>query len=201
MLLVAPFVASPVRDAVATHQPANKMAVSGSALAEMTVPVVEGSTSKTVTLLKGTLKTSNLTDLVISATAECALWTDVQTVGDGDSQAVATVKVWVEIDGVVVPVSADDKTEPGKVVFCDRAVRLVTVNLDDDDTIKLFQRTRSANAFNWIRLNLGSAPSPHVVELKALLEAQVTGVGMAKAEVGKRTLVVQPEKLAGDASI
>ena len=73
------------------------------------------------------------------------------------------------------------------------------MNLDGDDTIQLYLKTRAAHAFDWVRLNLGSGI--HVIEVKAQLTAQATGMGTAKALVGKRTLVAQPAKLANDASI
>lgn len=38
----------------------------------------------------------------------------------------------------------------------------------------------------------------HTVVVMAQLETEVTGVGEAKAGVGKRTLIVEPVKLAGD---
>src|SRR5919198_115277 len=66
------------------------------------------------------------------------------------------------------------------------------------DAIRLFQKTRSANAFNWGALNVGNGI--HTLVVKAQLDASVTGVGtFAQAAVGKRTLVVQPAKLANDA--
>lgn len=186
----------------ATHQPADKVAVAGSALEVLSAPLVEGASSTEATILSGSIKTSGPTDLIIKVTAECALWTDITVVGNDESEAVATVKVWVEIDGTPVPVSSDDTTEPGKVVFCNRAYRMRVTNLDDEDaTFEQFLRTRQANGFNWVSLDLGAQPSPHSIVVKARLDAQVSGVGDAKAAIGKRTLVVLPEKLANDAVI
>jgi hypothetical protein len=125
----------------------------------------------------------------------------VTTIGNADSSSYASVKVWVEIDGAPVGVSSDEATEDaGKVTFCNRAYRMATTQSDDEDArIDTYLRTRSANAFNWIELDLGSAT--HVVEVKAQLESEVTGMGMAKAGIGKRTLVIEPTKLANDAVI
>ena len=187
--------------AVATHQPANTMSIAGSGVEVMGTPLAEGSSSEEVTLLSGRIRTSAPTDLIIRVTSECALWTDATTVGNDESQAVAALKVWVEIDGRPVPVAADDSGEDaGKVVFCNRAYKRVTSLFDDEDaTIKTYLSTRTANAFNWISLNLGNGV--HTVVVKGQLEAQVTGTGEAKAAVGKRTLVIEPARLGNDVSL
>lgn len=181
----------------ATHSPADKVAVAGSTLEVMTAPIAEGATSERHTLLAGSLRTSSPTDLILQVTAECALLTDVTNVGNSDSQSTAQVKIWIEIDEQPVGVTGGDN---GEVVFCNRAFRVVITDLDDEDaTFQHFLRTRAANAFNWITLNVGSGI--HSIAVLAQLEATVTGAGMAQAIVGKRTLVVEPTKLANDASI
>lgn len=201
VLTVAWAIATP--GAAEADQAANRMHATGSALEIMSAPLTEGSASEIVTLLTGTIKTSSPKDLIFRFTAECALWTDITTVGNDDSQAVATVKVWVEMDGNVIPVSADDTgDEAGKVVLCNRAYRRVTTMFDDENaTIESYLATRSANGFNWFSYDAGSFPSPHVVTVKAQLETQVDGTGMAKAAVGKRTLIVEPTDLANDVSL
>lgn len=184
------------------HMPADKTSVAASSIEVMSVPVVDGATSETVTLLGTTMRTSTPTDLVISVTAECALWTDVKVVGNDDSSAVASVKVWIEFDGQTIAVSDDEASGPdqGKVVFCNRAFRMVTTNVDDEDqTIQTFLRSRASNGFNWVVLNTGNGI--HTIEVKANLEAESTGGGTAKAAVGKRTLVVEPVKLVNDATL
>lgn len=190
----------------ATHAPANKVQVSGSTVQFMHSELVAaGQATDRVKLLTGSIKTSKPTDLIFQVTAECALWTDVKTIGDADSEAFAQVRVWVEVDGRPVKVSADP-ADDGKVVFCNRAFRSKTTNFDDDssdDEIALFMRDRHANGFNWAKLNLGSGP--HSIEVFAELEAKITQTGpggaFADAAVGKRTLVVEPTKLANDAVI
>ena len=199
-LVAAAFAVNLVAPAAATHQPADKMAVSGASLEIITAPLIEGSSVTTAELLSGQIKTSSPTDLVLSVNLECALWTDITTVGNDDSESAARVKVWVEIDGVPVAVSGDDTEETGKVVFCDRAYRRTTTDFDDEDArIDSYLRTRSAHSFDWISLNLGSGV--HEVSVKAELETAVTGTGMAQAAIGKRTLVVEPTKLANDVTI
>lgn len=203
-LLVGATVATWGPAASATHQPADKLAVAGSGLEILTSEVTEGGDSVEATILSGTLKISEPTDLIISVTAECALWTDIVTVGNDQSESVASVKIWVEIDGEPVAVAGDDTEETGEVVFCNRAFKRETLEFDDEDaTIKTFLRTRQANAFNWISINPSDLfdGNVHTVEVKAQLDAEVTGAGMAKAGIGKRTLVIEPVKLANDVTI
>ncbi|HEV8361031.1 MAG TPA: hypothetical protein VGR28_11310 [Candidatus Thermoplasmatota archaeon] len=204
----------------ATHSPADKIQVSGSALevmhASAAAPggdainavlgglggpgVLDDPTSEEVSLLSATLRTAVPTDLLFRVSAECALWTNITTVGNDDSEAEATVKVWVELDGNPVAVSGDDTNEAGKVVFCNRAFRMMTEMFDDEDaTIHSYLRSRTANAFEWATLNVGGGI--HTIEVVGELSTQVTGTGDAKAAIGKRTLVVEPVKLANDASI
>jgi hypothetical protein len=183
----------------ATHQPADKIGVSASTVQVMQTQVgLGGSSSPPVTLLSATFRNSTPTDLIIQLTGECALWTDIAS---PESEAAAKVTVWVELDGQRVPVTSDSNEDgvfndpdDGKVVFCNRAFRIsAPINV-----IELFQNTRSANAFNWGALNVGNGI--HTLEVKAQLDASVTGVGtFAQAAVGKRTLVVEPAKLANDA--
>lgn len=177
----------------ATHAPANKVIADGSAV-EVFGP------AETVTLLSATMKTSTTADLVFQVTAECSLVTDVTTVGNDMQSAFGQVKVWVELDGQPVRVSDDDGDEPGKVVFCNRAYSRTTSMFDDEDaTIATFFRTRAANAFNWLALNVGNGI--HTITVKAELTEEATNNAVAEAAVGKRTLIVEPTKLANDATI
>lgn len=173
--------------ASANHTAADKMAVSGSTLS-VSAP------GETVTLLTGTMKTSSPTDLVLAVSLECSILTQVTTVGNDESQAFGQVEVWIEIDGQPVGVIDGDD---GKVVFCNRTHRQTTTLFDDEDaTIQGYIETRSSHSFNWIALNLGSAT--HTIEVKASLSEEATNNALAKAVVGKRTLVAEPTKLAND---
>lgn len=176
-------------------QPADRVAVAGSVLEVMSAPLISGTTSEEVTLLEVDAKTSGGgTALVLQFTAECALWTQVMTVGNDDQEAIATVKAWIEINGEPVPVASDDDDETGKIVLCNRAHRQTTSLFENENaTIEQFLRTRTANAFNWVALDVGSGT--HTIEVKAILETQATDLGDATAAVGKRTLIVDPVKL------
>lgn len=181
-----------------TSNGANKYSVSGSGVTYLGPEVVDGTDTNTADVLKTTIKTSTTTDLIIQVTMECSIWTTVATVGNDVSEATATVKVWVEIDGRVVPVSADDAqdADAGKVVFCDRTHRQTVSDLDDEDArFETYQRTRSANAFNFIAVDFGGGSVPHKVVVRAELSGSATDNAMAQAGIGHRTLVVEPVKL------
>ncbi len=197
----------------ANHQPADKVAVSASTIQEFSTPADPNAAPPVVTLLRGTIKTASPTDLMFLVNLECTLFTDIKTVGDDESGASTHIDVWVTVDGAPVPVTtvpANGGPDNGKVTFCDRSFRRVTSGFEGDDeeqdannTIEDFLRTKSSHGFNWLKLNLGSSPSPHVIEVKATITHELQGnkLGNAQAIVGKRTLLVLPAKLANDAVV
>lgn len=184
---------------LANHKPADKVAVSGASLEIVETQLDDGSSSDTVTVLQGEIKSSSPTDLILQVSLECAIWTDITTVGNDHSSSAANVTVWVTIDGDRVPVSSSGLGN-GEVVFCNRTFERETLQFDDEDaTIRSYLRTRQANAFNWMSLNVGSGD--HTIAVHAQLEASVENEGRAKAAIGQRTLLVEPTKLANDASL
>lgn len=204
ILLLAVAVPSNLGPAEASHEPADKTAVTGSTMEVMESSTSDGSFSEEHTLLQTDMRTSSPTDLVISLSAECALWTDVTTIGNDDSEAVASVKAWVEIDGEPVTVTSDaGEDDDGAVTLCNREFRVTTLQFEDEDaTTERYLKTKQANAFNWIHLDAGSAV--HNITVKAQLEGHAEaddGESRAKALVGQRTLVVDPVKLPHDAEV
>ncbi|MPZ14815.1 MAG: hypothetical protein GEU73_10415 [Chloroflexi bacterium] len=188
-----------VAPATAGHSPADKVVASASNV-EILGPIqlVPGTSSATKTLLSTSMRTSNTSDLILQVTLECSLVTDVKTVGNDDSTAMASLVVWVEIDGVAVPVSEEPKADDGKATFCQRLFRIKTSEFDDQNaTIEAFLRTKATHGFNWIALNPGHGI--HSIDVKGVLTAMVAGKGQAQAIVGKRTLVVEPVHMANDA--
>ena len=191
---------------LATHQPADKVVASGSKLA------VVGPGDE-VPILTATLRSTNVSDLILGVSLECAILTQLTTgpnAVDGVDQALAQGKVlvWVEIDGQIVPInSVGGESQPGdesdKVTFCDREYqRKVSDNedpADGQDTEEDYIRTKAANAFNWIHLNVGRGV--HEIVVKATLTERVEGAAVAEALIGNRTLVVEPAKLANDATV
>lgn len=204
VLLVAVAI-PPMSPAEASHKPADKAAATGSTLEVMESTTSNGSFSEEHTILSTEMRTSNPTDLILQFTAECALWTDVTTVGNDDSEAVASVNTWIEVDGEPVPVTSDHEEtgEEGVVTLCNREYRVATMNFENENaTIERYLRTKQGNAFNWIQLDVGSGV--HEVVVKAQLEGHAEadeGEARAKALIGKRTLVIEPVKLANDAEV
>lgn len=207
LVMAAPFVNAALLGAPTTQSTddgstsngANKYSVSGSGVAYLGPQVTGDPVTDSAEVLGTSIKTSTPTDLIIMVTLECSIWTTVATVGNDVSEATATVKIWITVDGIVVPVSNDDADddEAGKVVFCDRTHRQTVTDLDDEDArFETYQRTRAANAFNWIAVDFGGGSVPHDVVVHAELSGTSTANASAQAGIGHRTLVVEPVKLA-----
>lgn len=178
--------------------PADKVSASGSAEA------VAGPNEEIV-LLRETVKLSTPTDLMLSVSLECSILTEITTTGNDFARASGTVDVWIEVDGFKVPVSADDTDaeEAGEVTFCSRAYERETTLFDDEDaTIRSFIETRSSHAFNWLALDelwLTSDDNIHTIEVVAELQqdpAEGQDDATAEVVVGKRTLIIEPTKVA-----
>lgn len=187
----------------AAGTPANKVAASGS-----TTEIVHAAAD--TLLLSETVRINNPTDLIIGVTAECAILTEVTNSANGQTErAFGEVKIYVTIDGIPVKVSSTD-AEAGKVVFCNRAQEQqwtdsqdpVTGGDDGEDQLRQYLDTRTANAFNWMALNVGTTypgidgSDVHKIEVWADWDVQATANAVAKAAVGNRTLVLEPVKAA-----
>ncbi|HEV2891507.1 MAG TPA: hypothetical protein VGX28_14135 [Frankiaceae bacterium] len=177
--------------------PANKVAASGSETEVI-------GANNTVLLLSETVKINNPTDLIISASAECSIITQVKTT-DELARAIGRVTMWVTINGKHVPVSRAD-SDQGRVVYCDR-VHEQESNLggdeadENDNFVRTYLNTRTANSFDWLALNVGTeyggtTDNVHKIELWAQFETEEVGNAMAQAAVGNRTLVLEPVKAA-----
>jgi hypothetical protein len=168
-----------------------------------------------VTLMTATMKTSKPTDVMIHTSLECSILTGLLTNNDNNSAtATNTVRVWVEVDGRIVSLTQNSQppqngtvppagNDTDKVTFCDRTYsRTVTDDetplngIDQEDD---YISTKSAHAFNWVQMNLGSGM--HTIAVKAELEEATEGQAVAEAEIGNRTLIVEPTKMANDAVI
>ena len=159
------------------------------------------------TLLTATMSTSKPTDLILQVTAECSILTTVTNTGTSTASAFGQVRVWVEVDGQIVPVQSistppqdtpagGDNTD--KAVFCERTHTVSFMPTTQTDTITQYQATKNANGFNWLRQNVGAGS--HTITVKADLASNATS-GTAEAIVGNRTLIVEPTKMANDAII
>jgi hypothetical protein len=210
-LLATLVVGTFARNAGATHQPADKPFAAASKTQRL------GPTPR-IELLSATVRNSKPTDLVLQVSMECALVTDTillgsTTPGANDStRAEGTIRAWIEVDGVIVPVvssSSQSQTPPApgddtdKVTFCSRVFER-TVNDTEDpkdgyDGSRDYIATKSANSFNWIRLNMGSGI--HTIKLVGEVITDATGASAADAYIGNRSMIGLPGKFANDATI
>ena len=209
----------------AHHEPANKYAAAG-AVTQDIGPNTDHA------ILTETMKVSSPFDLVLSATAECSILTYLRSAGSnapGASNTSATegrVDMYITIDGNRVPVQTGDvnpqmpgvQQDNGEVTFCNREYERTITDaegpLDGIDEERDFIRTRTANAFNWMALDVGfnydepnipAGAGNNIVEIK--LWARYTKQGTqpcqevtnnagqedcSDAYVGKRTLIAEP---------
>ena len=161
------------------------------------------------TALSTVIKTSEKADLIISLTAECALATDVKIKGKGiedESTSWAQIKIraWVD-DREAEPRLAD----PGEVVFAHRTMRLKGLlwapgDVDpggllglDDQYIEIYEKTRTANGFNFVMKNVGAGVHNVTVQIMTDVEPGFDE-GKAWAIIGKRTLVVESVRMVND---
>ena len=201
--------------AQATHQPADKVAATGSDIDEVTP---EGTV-----ILEETMKVSSPADLILQVSAECSILTELTTgpseePGASDSAfAFGSVRLHVTIDNKPVPVATDDTglppegqdddldddNEVGEVTFCNRAYeRTVTDGedpLDGIDEEHDFIDTRTANAFSWFALNTGTfyddpSNGNNILDIKVIADydTETSGEAVADAFVGSRTLIIEP---------
>ena len=198
-LMLVMYVAPP---AGADHEPANKVAAAGSET-EVFEP------GETVAVLSERVRVSSGADLILSATAECDILTDLTTGGTQENTAGAfgQVRMWLTIDDKVVPVSTDDITETGKVVFCNRAHEKSITDEENDndgtDEENDMTRTRQANGFNWLALDTGfvydnAANGQNLLDIVLWAEftETTTNTAIAEARVGHRTLIVEPTNVS-----
>jgi hypothetical protein len=200
--------------------PANKTAAIGNV-----VDVLEPGASDVV--LREELRVSSPADFIINLSSECAIVTQLitgATDGSGDTVSEANVEgkveLWVTIDGKRVPVAGDpngNSGDDGTVVFCNEGRgRRVTDDedaADGQDELADYNRSRSANAFQWLATNVGTAydaNGDNIIEV--LVHAAYTDADgsdcdalatggtstfaqtCSKAFIGKRTLIVEHTK-------
>ena len=211
ILLLAGVLVSQTLGASATHQPADKLFAAGS-------KTVRFSPGTNVTLLTATVKNSKPTDVIFDVSMECSIITDNVILGSstpGAQESAATegtVRVWVEVDGKIVPIISSSTPpqnpppngdETDKVTFCNRVFNRTVQDAespeDGYDRSRDYIETKTANSFNWVRLNMGSGV--HTIVVKADLSHFSTTGSSASAFVGNRSLVGIPGKFSNDAVI
>ena len=141
IVLLAGVMVSQTLQAGADHTPADKAAARGSKMV-----VVGPDAAKPI--LAVTMKTSKPQDLIFSVSLECSIITQTyipggETATSQSSNAEGTVRIWVEIDGKVVPINSsvappNNPSQTGnatdKVTFCHREQEhQVTDNEEDEN--------------------------------------------------------------------
>lgn len=193
-------------EAGADHEPANKVAAAGSTV-EVAAP------GQTVPVLQERVKVSSPFDLILSLSAECDILTELTVGGGGlttdSASAFGQVRMFITIDGRRVPITTSDSSPPapgtqdddGKVVFCNRAHEKSIQDDEDDgtDEHRDMTRTRQANSFNWLALDVGfnyddPANGQNIVDIVVFAEFTETQAnrGRAEALIGNRTLIAEP---------
>lgn len=197
--------------ATANHVPADKPFAAAS-------KTLRFSPGTSVPLLSATVKNSKPTDMVLQVSMECSIITDNVILGSstpGAQESAATegtVRAWIEVDGKIVPIissSSSSQNPPpagddtDKVTFCNRVFNRTVQDAEDPqdgyDRSRDYIETKTANAFNWVRLNMGSGV--HTIKLFADLSHFSTTGSSASAYVGNRSMIGIPGKFANDAVI
>jgi hypothetical protein len=180
---------------------------------------VKFSPSTRTQLLTATVRNSKPSDIVLQVSMECSIITDNIILGsatpgaDQTSTTTGTVRAWIEIDGQVVPIissSSPPQTPPtaggddtDKVTFCNRVFERTVKDQESPqngiDYSRDYLETKTATAFNWVRLNMGSGV--HTITVYGDLSHFSTTGSTASAYVGNRSLIGLPGKFANDATI
>lgn len=146
-------------------------------------------------VLDGYLKTSNVGDLKVTVSLECALWTATKNSapkggGNTNSKSKAAVNITVWVDGV--------EARPGQVVFCEREQEVNLefasndVLLTDQVILELFLKTKSANSFTFFMKNPGSGVHHVTVTASAVVDPDPNALaGSTRAAYGVRTMAVE----------
>lgn len=211
------------QQAIATHTPADKVVAAGS----KTEVFAEKDAAQTgVELLRVRLKTSKPTDLMMHVSAECEVFTSHTRDGKTSfNEADGSVRLWLEFDGKIVPIQSvsqppqDPAAQPSgdesdKVTFCRRQEEFSKTDnsalclaetppapaVNQCEFEEWFQRVKTANAFNWVRLNAGSGEHTIILrgDITATANSSAQDVSDVRAAVGNRTLIVEPTKMSND---
>ena len=154
------------------------------------------------------IKTSNVSDLIVSVNMECALVTDVKIKGTGaqeTSTSLADIRVRVLVDngdGNWVPVLPDNGDG---VTFASRKMTLSgllwagsQLLLDlPEQYIQIWEKTNSAHSFDFLVPNVGVGV--HNVKVQIMTDTLAGYEGAAVgATIGNATLVVEAVRLVNN---
>ena len=201
ILVAAAIIFSWTAQAQADGNAANKLAVAGSET-QAFAPNAE------IRVLDETMKVSSVRDLILQLTSECSIVNALSTDTSGENQSsTGRVTMRIEIDGEEVPVSQDTADGNGSVVFCDRTYSRTVTDQDGDGEIDKeddYLATRTANAFNWVAFDAGTAYDDpangnNIINIEVFAKFESTsnpgacaiGSTCSEAFIGNRTLVVE----------
>lgn len=192
------------QSAVATHEPANKAAATAHGVAEF---------DRSAVLLQERIKVSSPYDLILQLTSECSIVTELTTGGTGAedfSEASGSIRMYITLDGKRVPISTVDQqpntpgtqNDDGEITFCNRTYGRTVQDADGDGNVDQeddYIRTKNANAFNWLALDVGSsydnpANGNNIIDVVVHAEYETSEEGRAFADafVGRRSLIMEP---------
>lgn len=154
------------------------------------------------------IKTSSVSDLIISVNAECALVTDVKIKGTGQTESstsLADIRVRVLVDNndgnwaTVLPDNGDG------VTFASRKMTLTgllwsgsQLLLDlPEQFIQIWERTNSAHSFDFLVPNVGVGVHNVKVQIMTDTLAGFEGADIG-ATIGNATLVVEAVRLVNN---
>jgi hypothetical protein len=195
-----------------TGTPANKAVAAGSH--RVVVPA-----DSPQAIMTATFRTSKPEDLLLTVSLECTILQSLTTDNNNPTGTdLAHLSIWIQDEnGKVVPISdtsapPQDPANSGNgtvaddsVTFCDRAYsRTVTdgeTPADGIDTLSDYINTKSSHAFTWVRLNAGSGVHTYTVYADLTASAAGAASNSSDAQIGNRTLVIEPTKLANNAAI
>ena len=192
------------QSATATHEPANKAAATANGVAEF---------DRSAVLLQERIKVSSPYDLILQLTSECSIITELTTGGTGAedfSEASGSIRMYITLDGRRVPISTADtnpqqpgtQNDDGEATFCNRTYGRTVRDAEGDgevDEESDYIRTKNANAFNWLALDVGTnydnpANGNNIIDVvvHAEYETDEQGRALADAFVGRRSLIMEP---------
>ena len=190
--------------AIATHEPANKAAATANGVAEF---------DRSAVLLQERIKVSSPYDLILQLTSECSILTELTTGGTGTTDsatASGSIRMYVTLDGRRVPISTADtnptmpgtQNDDGEATFCNRTYNRTVADTENDNNVDEehdYIRTKNANAFNWLALDVGTtydnpANGNNIIDVvvHAEYETSTEGRAVADAYVGRRSLIIEP---------
>ncbi len=155
-----------------------------------------------------TIKTSNVSDLVISVSAECALVTDVKIKGTGQTESstsMADIKVRVLVDDGAGNWTAADPAGDTGITFASRIMTLTgllwsggQLLLDlPEQYIEIWEKTKSAHSFDYLFPNVGVGVHNVKVQIMTDTQAGFEGADIG-ATIGNATLVVEAVRLVNN---